>query len=167
MEKPLLNRACIATGSNIEPRAEHLQAATDALRRGVAPDGRVIAVSKWFETEALVLPGAAAGSPYLNGACVIETTLSPRELLALCLDIERRRGRDRAAEGRWGARTLDLDLVLFGDQVIHEAGLDIPHPRMLERMFVLEPLAEIAGDWVVPGTARSVAAHLNALRAAE
>jgi len=117
-----------------------------------------------LETEALVMPGQAPGSPYLNGACVVETAFSPRQVLILCLEIERSRGRDRHAEGRWGARTLDMDVLLFGDQVIHEAGLDVPHPRMLERLFVLEPVAEIAGDWVVPGTAKSIKAHLDALR---
>lgn len=165
MDNVPLNLACIAIGSNIEPRSEHLRAAIDGLRSGLAPNGRVAAVSKFLETEAMVLPGQVAGSPYLNGACVVATTLLPRELLALCLAIERSRGRNRQAEGRWGARTLDMDILLFGDEVIREAGLDVPHPRMLERLFVLEPLAEIAGDWVVPGTAKGVKAHLEALRA--
>jgi len=157
------NRACIAIGSNIEPRAEHLHTGIQSLREKLTPNGSVVAVSRFLETKAVVLPGHAPGSPYLNGACVIETPRSPRELLALCLEIERSRGRDRHAEGRWGARTLDMDLLLFGAQVIHEPGLDIPHPRMLERRFVLEPLAEIAGDWLVPGTAKSVREHLDAL----
>ncbi len=164
LEKRNLNRACIAIGSNIEPRAAHLDAAVQGLRVEVEPQGRVEAVSRWFETEAVVLPGQAAGAPYLNGACVIEAALSPRELLDVCLKIERSRGRDRQAEGRWGARTLDLDLLLYGNQVIHEAGLEVPHPGMLKRLFVLEPLAEVAGDWIVPGTARSVSTHLDALR---
>jgi len=164
LEKWNLNRACIAIGSNIEPRAEHLNAAVQGIQAEVEPEGRVAAVSRWLETEAVVLPGQTAGSPYLNGACVIETTMSPRELLARCLKIERSRGRDRQAEGRWGARTLDLDLLLFENRVIHETGLEVPHPRMLERLFVLEPLAEVAGEWIVPGTAKSVRAHLDALR---
>jgi len=162
---PKFNRACIAIGSNIEPRAEHLRASIEELGAGLAANGRVVAVSMLLETEALVLPGQPAGSPYLNGACVLETALSPRELLTLCLEIERSRGRDRHTEGRWGARTLDMDLLLFGDEVIHEPGLEVPHPRMLERLFVLEPLAEIAGDWIVPGTAKSIKAHRDALRA--
>jgi len=164
LEKRNLNRACIAIGSNIEPRAEHLKAAVQGLRAEVEPEGRVAAVSRWFETEAVVLPGQGPGSPYLNGACVVETAMSPRELLAACLKIERSRGRDRQVEERWGARTLDLDLLLFENQVLHEEGLEVPHPRMLERLFVLEPLAEVAGDWIVPGTARSVSTHLDALR---
>lgn len=164
MEHGKLNRACIAIGSNIEPRAEHLRAGVEALREGLVPDGSVVAVSRFLETEAVVLTGQTPGSPYLNGACVIETSRSPRELLVLCLEIERTRGRDRNAEGRWGARTLDMDLLLFGDQVIHEPGLDIPHPRMLERRFVLEPLAEVAGEWLVPGTTKNVKAHLESLR---
>jgi 2-amino-4-hydroxy-6-hydroxymethyldihydropteridine diphosphokinase len=165
LEKRNLIPACIAIGSNIEPRVEHLNAAVQGLKAELEPEGRVAAVSRWLETEAVGLPGQEAGPPYLNGACAIETSMSPRELLAICLKIERSRGRDRQAEGRWGARTLDLDLLLYGDRVIHEAGLEVPHPRMLERMFVLEPLAEVAGGWTVPGTARSVREHLDALRA--
>lgn len=158
------NRACIALGSSIEPRAEHLQAAIDALGQKVSPEGRVVAVSRWHETEAVVLPGQAPGAPYLNGACMVETCQSARQLLDTCLEIERARGRDRRAEGRWGARTLDLDLLLFGAEVIRDSGLEVPHPRMLERLFVLVPLAEIAPDWIVPGTDGTIAQHLEALR---
>lgn len=165
MEHGELNRASIAIGSNIEPRAEHLHAGIESLRVKLAPRGSVVAVSTFLETRAVVLPGQAPGSPYLNGACVIETSCSPQELLALCVEIERSRGRDRHAEGRWGARTLDLDLLLFDARVIHEPGLEIPHPRMLQRLFVLEPLAEIAGDWMVPGTDKDVRQHLDTLRA--
>lgn len=165
MEKRKLNRACIAIGSNIEPRESHLLAGIDDLRTRLGPDGSVVAVSRLLETDAVVLPGHAPGQSYLNGACVVETSLLPREFLNLCLDIERAHGRDRHAEGRWGARTLDMDLLLFGSQVIHEPGLEIPHPRMLERRFVLEPLAEIAGNWVVPSTSKNVKAHLDELRA--
>lgn len=164
MEKRKLNRACIAIGSNIEPRESHLRAAIDELRSRLGPGGSVVAVSRLLETEAVVLPGHAPGKPYLNGACVVATPLLPRELLEVCLDIERVHGRDRLAEGRWGARTLDMDLLLFGAEVIHEPGLEIPHPRMLERRFVLEPLSEIAGDWPVPGTSKAVRAHLDVLR---
>ncbi|MBX3379216.1 MAG: 2-amino-4-hydroxy-6-hydroxymethyldihydropteridine diphosphokinase [Phycisphaeraceae bacterium] len=157
-------KVCIALGSNIEPREVHLRAAIEGLDKGLLPRGRVLAVSGMHETQAEVLPGQVPGPQYLNGACVVETILAPQALLALCLDLERSRGRDRRSEGRWGARTLDLDVLLFGGREIHEPGLDVPHPRMLERLFVLVPLAEIAGDWIVPGTARSVRAHLEALR---
>lgn len=147
-------------GSNIEPRADHIRDGLDRLRAS----GRVVLVSRMLETEAVVLPGRPAGAPYLNGACIVETGLSPRDLLRLCLDVERSLGRDRQTEGRWGARTLDLDLLLFGDRIVREPGLEIPHPRMLQRLFVLEPLAEIAGDWIVPHTNKNVRQHLDTLR---
>ena len=141
-----------------------LHAAVDAINRRIGPVGRIVGVSRWHETEAVVLPGQSPGPPYLNGACAVETELSPRQLLDACLEIERSRGRDRRSEGRWGARTLDLDLLLFDDAVIREEGLEVPHPRMLARPFVLVPLAEIAPDWKVSGTDRTVAQHLEALR---
>lgn len=168
MTDPPLTSACIALGSNIEPRTEHLAAAIQALR--ATPGVRVEAVSSWHETKPVRLPGSISASDavepamYLNGACVLTTAISPRELLNVCLDIERARGRDRAKEGRWGSRTLDLDLLLYGDSVIVQPGLILPHPRMLERLFVLEPLAEVASDWLVPGTNQAVRAHLDTLR---
>jgi 2-amino-4-hydroxy-6-hydroxymethyldihydropteridine diphosphokinase len=93
---------------------------------------------------------------FLNSAAVIETRLSPRHLLAALLEIERSRGRDRAAERRWGPRTLDLDLLLYGDLVLDVPGLTLPHPRLHERGFVLVPLAQIAPGWVVPTLGRTV-----------
>ncbi|MBS0188199.1 MAG: 2-amino-4-hydroxy-6-hydroxymethyldihydropteridine diphosphokinase [Planctomycetes bacterium] len=158
-----MQSACIAMGSNIEPRREHLDAAVAALRTRLGPGGGVARVSQWHQTEAVVLPGDSPGSPYLNGACEVLTSLSPRALLDVCLEIERDRGRDRDREGRWGARTLDLDILLYGDAIIREPGLEIPHPRMLERGFALVPLVEIAGERMVPGTGKSVLEHLRAL----
>jgi len=94
--------------------------------------------------------------PYLNAAALIETSLSPRELLGQLLRIERAAGRDRAKEQRWGPRTLDLDLIFFADRIISEPDLKVPHPLMHERMFVLEPLAEIAPRAVHPVLNRTV-----------
>ena len=100
---------------------------------------------------------------YLNAAATLRTGLSPRELLDGLLAIERAHGRDRLTEARWGPRTLDLDLILYGDLIINEPGLVLPHPRMHERSFVLEPLAEIAPGWVVPGRGRTVSDLLAGL----
>jgi 2-amino-4-hydroxy-6-hydroxymethyldihydropteridine diphosphokinase len=88
---------------------------------------------------------------YLNAAVLLSTTMPARDLLDALLDIERNAGRDRSGGERWSARTLDLDLLLFGDATIDEPGLVVPHPRMHERLFVLAPLAEIAPHLPVPG----------------
>lgn len=128
----------IALGSNLGDRAATLAAAL----RDLAESGeiRVVRASSFHETEPV---GGPAGQPnYLNAVAQLETTLSPRELLDRMLEIERRYGRERGV--RNGPRTLDLDLLLFGDRVIDEADLVVPHPRMWERGFVTIPLAEIS-----------------------
>ena len=90
---------------------------------------------------------------FLNGAAALDTELSPRELLEALLSIERRLGRVRDGT-RWGPRTIDLDLLLYGDEVVDEPGLRVPHPRLHERRFALEPLAELNPELVVPGAGR-------------
>ena len=117
-------------------------------------------MSSAYETEPV---GVEAGQPmYLNAAAVGETSLTARALLEVLLDIERAGGRRRPYPG--AARTLDLDLLLFGDTIIDEAGLVVPHPRMRERAFVLEPLAEVAPELRDPVTGQSIAALLRELR---
>jgi len=91
---------------------------------------------------------------FLNAAAVGHTSLSPRALLETLLDVERRFGRERPHPG--AARTIDLDLILYGEEVIEEEGLTVPHPRFRERSFVLEPLAEVAAEWIDPVTGRSI-----------
>jgi 2-amino-4-hydroxy-6-hydroxymethyldihydropteridine diphosphokinase len=100
---------------------------------------------------------------FLNAAAVGQTTLTARELLSLLLDLERQLGRERPFPG--APRTLDLDLILFGSAVIDEPGLIVPHPRFRERRFVLEPLAEIAADWVDPVTGLTVGDLWRAVKA--
>ena len=119
-----------------------------------------VRVSSWRETA----PVAVQPQPsFLNGVVTgLASQPSPRVLLTTLLDIERERGRERPNIG--APRTLDLDLVLFGDAVVDEPGLRVPHPRFRERLFVLEPLAEVAGDWVDPETGRSVEELLEELR---
>jgi len=152
--------AGIGLGSNLGDRQEHLDAGVRAI--AALPGVRLVAVSPFIETDPV---GPAGQGAYLNGAATIETTLGARALLDALLEIERTRGRERASEHRWGPRTLDLDLLLFGDAVIDEPGLRVPHPRMHERAFVLEPLAAIAPELDVPGFGRPVAALLAGLRA--
>ena len=91
---------------------------------------------------------------FLNAAAVGQTSLSPRDLLETLLRVERDFGRERPSPG--AARTLDLDLILYGDRVIEEEGLSVPHPRFRERRFVLAPLGEVAPDWIDPVTGRSI-----------
>jgi len=98
---------------------------------------------------------------YLNGVCHIKTSLPARELLERLLAIERSCGRRRDPSTRWGPRTLDLDLLIYGDATIDEPGLTVPHPRLSDRTFVLQPLAELAPDLVIPGLARTVAELLR------
>ena len=98
---------------------------------------------------------------FLNAVAVGETSLSARDLLATLLDIEKRFGRERPFPG--APRTLDLDLILYGDDIIDSADLVVPHPRFRERRFVLEPLSEIAADWKDPVTGRTVSELLAAM----
>ena len=89
--------------------------------------------------------------PFINLCITVETTLSPRELLARAQEVEQQLGRDRAHEKRWGPRTADIDIIAYGNLTIDELGLTVPHPRLFERAFVLMPLAEIAPDLVIGG----------------
>ena len=146
-------RAYVGLGANLGDREATIRRAVALVDElgGVA----VVGVSSLRETE----PWGPVEQPrYLNGAVALETDLRPRELLDALLDVERRLGRARDDEERWGPRTIDLDLLLYGDLVLDEPGLDVPHPRLHERRFALEPLAELAPDALVPG--RGTAAEL-------
>ena len=145
----------IALGSNLGDRQAHMDFAVGELRRLIQP----LRISTFIETDPVDVPDIQ--SPFLNGVVVGETTLAPAELLAALLAIERMRGRQRPH--RHAARTLDLDLILYGDWVVNEPGLAVPHPRFRERRFVLAPLAEVAGEWVDPVTGQTVSALLLAL----
>jgi 2-amino-4-hydroxy-6-hydroxymethyldihydropteridine diphosphokinase len=138
-----LTRAYLGIGSNLGDRLGHLQAGVSSLadEQGV----EVVAVSSVYRTE----PVGGPGQPeFLNAVVAVETTLSPRELLDLAQRIEGER--DRMREERWGPRTLDLDILLFGDTRLHEADLEIPHPRLADRRFALEPLLEVDPGAALP-----------------
>jgi 2-amino-4-hydroxy-6-hydroxymethyldihydropteridine diphosphokinase len=140
-----VTRAYVGLGANLGDRERMLRAAVDAL---AAEEGiEVVSVSTLRETEPV---GVGEQPRFLNGAAELETPLTARELLDRLLTVEQRFGRVRIA-GEHGPRTLDLDLLLYGDEVIDEPGLTVPHPRLHERRFVLEPLAELAPGLVVPG----------------
>jgi len=133
----LITTAYISLGSNIGDRAANLKAAIERLREF----GKVVAVSAFYETE----PVEFTAQPwFLNCVVKLETAYSPQQLLAGILGIEQQMGRHRGAEK--GPRNIDLDILLFGDLIVDEPELTIPHPAMHERRFVLEPLAEIAPD---------------------
>lgn len=140
-----MTRAYVGLGANVGDRERTLRAAVGAL---AAEDGaEVVAVSTLRETEPV---GVGEQPRFLNGAVALETSLPARGLLDLLLAIEQRFGRVRVP-GEHGPRTLDLDLLLYGDEQIDEPGLTLPHPRLHERRFVLEPLGELAPGLVVPG----------------
>jgi 2-amino-4-hydroxy-6-hydroxymethyldihydropteridine diphosphokinase len=151
-------RAYVGLGSNLGDREQTLVAAVDALR---AEEGvEVEAVSRLVETDPV---GFLDQPRFLNGVAALETTLSPRALLELLLDVERRFGRSREGVPANGPRTLDLDLVLYGGEEIDEPGLRVPHPRLHERAFVLEPLAELDPGLEIPGLGpvQALAARLH------
>jgi 2-amino-4-hydroxy-6-hydroxymethyldihydropteridine diphosphokinase len=140
-------RVAIALGSNQGDRERILRDAVAALREHLDD----VRVSTFHKTKPV---GVGPQPLFLNAAVTGETVLSARDLLDTLLDIERRFGRERPSPG--APRTLDLDLILYGDSIIDEPDLVVPHPRFRERAFVLAPLAEIAGDWRDPVTERMV-----------
>ena len=141
-----MTTAFVGIGSNLGEPESQIAAALEQL---AAEDGiELVAVSTLRETEPV---GYLDQPSFLNGAAQLETALPPRELLERLLEIESRLGRVRGAGPRFGPRTIDLDLLLYGDETIDEPGLTVPHPRLWERRFVLEPLAELAPGLDIPG----------------
>lgn len=128
----------IALGSNLGDRGAHLAMARESL---AGDDLRILRASAIYETEPSDIPNQPW---FLNQVIEAETTLFPRQLLSRLQKIEREMGRKRIVSK--GPRVIDLDIILFGNSVIQTSGLEIPHPRMTERRFVLEPLAELAPD---------------------
>lgn len=137
----------IALGSNVGNRAEHLDWAVSRLRGFV--EG--LMVSSRIETA----PVGVGGADFLNAAVAGHTALAPRALLDALLALEAERGRVRTGSAE--PRTLDLDLILYGNLVIDEPGLAVPHPRVAERAFVLTPLAEIVPGWIDPRSGQTIA----------
>ena len=150
--------AFIGLGGNVGDATATLRSAIDAL--AALPGTRLAAASRLYRTAPV---GGIAQADFINGVARLETILAPQDLLRALFAIERAHGRDRDIEQRWGPRTLDLDLLLYGEDVLDVDGLTVPHPRIAERAFVLVPLVEIAPDAVIPGhgTAREVLAALE------
>jgi 2-amino-4-hydroxy-6-hydroxymethyldihydropteridine diphosphokinase len=140
------NRAYVGLGANVGRPRETIAAALELL--DAETEIEVVAVSTIRETAPV---GYENQPPFLNGAAVVDTKLAPRELLERLLQIERRLGRVRGEGPRFGPRTIDLDLLLYGDETMEEPDLTLPHPRLAERRFALEPLAELDPDLEIPG----------------
>jgi 2-amino-4-hydroxy-6-hydroxymethyldihydropteridine diphosphokinase len=140
----------IGLGANLGDREATIRRAVEAID-DEAGYSWLMLLSTLRETEPV---GLEDQPRFLNGVAMIGTTASARDLLDYLLDLELRLGRDRKSTPPGGPRTIDLDLLLYGDEIIDEPGLRVPHPRLHERRFVLEPLAEISPRLVVPGRGR-------------
>lgn len=142
--------AYIGLGGNLGDAAATLRAAFSQLAQ--LPGSSLIGQSRLYRTPAW---GVEAQPDFINAVAALRTTRAPLDLLADLLAIERDFGRDRSREQRWGPRTLDLDLLLYGDAVLDVPGLQLPHPRLHERAFVLVPLLELAPALEIPGRGRA------------
>ncbi len=140
-----MTRAYVGLGANLGDRETSIRAAVELL--AATPGVDVVEVSTLRETEPM---GVVDQPRFLNGAVALDTELSARELLDLLLSVERRLGRTRSGP-RYGPRTVDLDLLLYADLELDEPGLTLPHPRLHERRFALEPLHDLDPKLVVPG----------------
>jgi 2-amino-4-hydroxy-6-hydroxymethyldihydropteridine diphosphokinase len=138
-------RAYVGLGANLGDREGAIRRALQLI--AAAPGVDVVATSSLSETDPV---GYLDQPRFVNAAAAVETSLGPRELLDVLLGIERELGRTRSGP-RFGPRTIDLDVLLFGGEVVDEPGLSVPHPRLHERRFALEPLAELDPELVVPG----------------
>jgi len=138
-------RAAIGLGSNLGDKAGNIERAINRMGHL----GELISVSTIYQTAPI---GGPDQPPYYNAVALLDTNLEPRALLDGLLDIEQMQGRQR--KERWGPRIIDLDVLLYGDEVIDEPGLVVPHPQMVERRFVLDPLLEVWPDAALPDGTR-------------
>lgn len=154
--------AYIAMGSNLGDRHRHFARAIELIAQ--LPQTTIECRSTVIETEPV---GPGDQGPYLNGVVMVSTRLGPSELLEALLWIESSMGRDRANEVRWGARVIDLDVLVYGDLIVTEPGLTIPHPRLHTRAFVLEPLCELSPDLLIPGYEKTPREMLGVLESTD
>jgi 2-amino-4-hydroxy-6-hydroxymethyldihydropteridine diphosphokinase len=148
-------QAAIGLGSNLGDSLTILKTALDILNN--TPGIVINAISSWYQT----VPIGPPQPNYINGCVLLEVQQTPQELLEILLGIETQLGRVR--QERWGARTLDLDILLIDDLILNTSNLVIPHPAMTERGFVLVPLAEIAPHWIHPVMGKSISSLINTI----
>ncbi len=151
----MMQKCAIALGSNLGDSLNILE--TTIILLSQHPSIELIAYSPWYQTTPIGPPQP----DYLNGCAILETSLTPEDLLQTLLGIEQKFGRIRRE--KWGPRTLDLDLLLYGNLILETPTLTIPHPLMLERAFVLVPLTDIAASWVHPISKKMIQEHLKGL----
>jgi 2-amino-4-hydroxy-6-hydroxymethyldihydropteridine diphosphokinase len=137
-----MHKVLLLLGSNLGDRQLFLQSAIKQITAGIAP---VIKTSAVYETQSW---GKTDAPDYLNQVVFLETDMPAREILEKILQIERALGRKR--EEKWGSRTIDIDILFYGDEIIDEPGLHVPHPQLHKRRFTLEPLNELVPEWVHP-----------------
>ena len=155
-----MTQCLLALGSNLGDRRAILSAAVSAI--SALPDSQVLEVSRWYETAPVGGPDGQGA--FLNGALLLETNVAPHQLCEKLLDIEAKLGRHR--ETRWDARVIDIDILLYGKQIIDSSQLVVPHPRMVSRRFVLEPAVEIAPEMLHPVSSWSLSQLLSHLQSA-
>jgi len=153
-----VTKAFIGLGSNLGERESHIRRAVEEL--GKAPRTKFVRLSSVYDTDPV---GDVDQPRFLNAVAWVESDLSPGELLWNLLLIEKRLGRVRSAARRWGPRTIDLDLIFFGDRVVEEPGLTVPHLEAHNRAFVLAPLAELEPTFVHPTLGETIAVILARL----
>lgn len=150
----------LSLGTNLGQREQNLLRAIRLIQKRI---GTIVSQSAFYTTEPW---GFESENTFLNACIGVETTLSPRDILRKTQAIERQMGRtNKSTDGHYHDRIIDIDILLCDDQIVREPDLQIPHPLMSERLFVLRPLAEIAQDQKVPGTTMSVGEMLSALEA--
>ena len=149
-------RAFIGAGANLDEPVRQIRQAQDELEK--SPGVTLLSASSLYRTQPV---GPVEQPPFINAVFSLEPEIGPHDLLSLLLDIEQKMGRVRGE--RWGPRVIDLDLLFYGEEIIKEQGLEVPHPRLHERRFVLAPLAEIAPDVVHPVIKKSVSELLAGL----
>jgi len=152
-------KALIGLGANLGDRKGNLTRAWELL--GQVPGVRTLRLSRFYETKAVTFTSDVVQPKYLNAVGLIEMELEPDELLQVLITIEQQLGRVRTE--RWGPRTIDLDLLLFGELELQTDTLTIPHPRMTERRFVLEPATEIASEMRHPTSGKTISQLLGEL----